>query len=677
MIGKKIANRYEVVELIGSGGMATVYKGKFDQLKRDVAIKVLHQNLRGDAEVVKSFNKEAQAAARLSDNNIVSVFDVGVDNGVNYMVMEYVDGVTLKQYIKDNGPLEWHDACNYMLQICHALTVAHGEHIVHRDIKPQNILITKDGVIKVTDFGIAKAAFSETITVGAGGAMGSVHYISPEQARGGYTDERSDIYSTGVLFYELVTGEVPYDAPSAVSVALMHIEKEVPVAKAVNTSIPIEISDIIKKAMSKEQFARYQTAEEFMTDIQAAIDGLPLPVLGEETGTSEDLEETKKIKLNRKHKLDDEYEDIDDEEEAEEGEIREKKNKKNKHPKTPEQKKADKLATVLAFVTVIVIAGFCAGGYFVYNMIAGNVVVPYLYEATIEEATQLLTEKGLMLGETEYASSDSVMKDRIISQNPDARTQVKKGTVINIVVSQGESGGTIDVPYVVNSEPTEAITKIIDAGLTYEIKEEYSQTVASGRIAKQLPEAGTKLNEGDVVTIYTSKGPQVQVVVPDFSQYTREKVESTLNSLGLKLGEISIKSSDKPEDTVIGQTPAAGSSVAEGSFVSIVLSSGLGGQSGVVSHPTQGAGSDNSLNAGMQASPSPTPHGTAIKKNISFTVPGTEGTAKVKVTANGVVVVDAQYNCGEDVTFEISSTEVVEVIVYINDAVASKQKFNE
>jgi len=689
MIGNKIANRYEVVELIGSGGMATVYKGKCAQLKRDVAIKVLHESLRGDAEAVKNFNKEAQAAARLSDNNIVSVFDVGVDNGANYMVMEYVDGVTLKQYIKDSGPLDWQQASEYMIQVCHALTVAHAEGIVHRDIKPQNILITKDGHIKVTDFGIAKAVTSQTITVGAGSAMGSVHYISPEQARGGYTDERSDIYSTGVLFYELVTGEVPYDAPSAVSIALMHIEKAVPVAKAVNTSLPIELSNIIKKAMSKEQFARYQTAEELMADIQALLEGKELPVLGAESKVDDDMGGTKKIKLDRNHKLDDEYSDIDmddiddeydDDEEYEEYDESEraekKKQKKHKQPKTSEQKKADKLATILAFVTVMVIAAIGAGGYYVYNRMAGNVVVPYLYEATIEEATQMLSEKGLILGTQEYAPSDSVIENRIVTQNPDARAQVKKGTVVNVVISQGVSGGTIDVPHVINTDPTTAITMIIDAGLTYDIKEEYSQTVASGRISRQLPESGTKLKEGDVVTIYTSKGPQVQAVVPSFSGYTREKVEATLNSLGLMLGEISIKASDKPEGTVIGQTPAAGSSVAEGSFVSIVLSSGLDGKTGVVSQPTQGAAGDNQQSSTSDNTDS-TPAPTTIKKSISFTVPGKEGTANIKVTSNEAVVIEGDYERGSDVTFEIPSTEVIEVVVYMDGEVVSKQKFNE
>ncbi len=678
MIGKIIADRYEIEELIGSGGMATVYKAKFDQLKRDVAIKILHKNLSTDPEVLKSFNKEAQAAARLSDPNIVSVSDVGEDDGIYYMVMELVDGITLKQYIKENGPLDWREACGFMLQICHALSVAHAEHIVHRDIKPQNILITKDGMIKVTDFGIAKAAFTETITVGVGGAMGSVHYISPEQARGGYTDERSDIYSTGVLFYELVTGKVPYEGTSAVSVALMHIEKDIPLAKAANPSLPIELSDIIKKAMSKEQFARYQTAEDLMKDITALLEGNPLPVLSEEN-VEEDIEGTKKFKLNQYSAEDDLYEDEveddfiaddfdDDFEEETEEPVKPK--KKKKEPKTPEQKKADRLATLLALITVIVLGIMCFVGYAVYNNMTDNEIVPYMYNMSIDSARSEIEKKGLVLGEIEYAPSDSVDKNNVISQKPEAMEKVKKGTVVTLVISSGKVGGNIEVPYLLNSTPQEAIELVLNANLTYEIKEENSETVAQGKITRQVPQAGTMLNEGDSITIYTSKGPQVKVELPDFSTYTREKAESTLKSLGLQLGEVSIAQSDKPKNTVINQTPAAGSTVSAGSFVSIVLSSGADGGSGVISQPSASQEPSSPSDAPTQA-----PSGTQIKKTISFTVPGDSGSVAVKVTANGEEVINGNYNAKEELKFEIPSNEKVVVKVYINDKQIKEQIF--
>lgn len=677
MIGKKLANRYEIIELIGSGGMATVYKGKCELLKRYVAVKVLHENLKDDPEVVRSFNKEAQSAASLTDNNIVSVFDVGEEDGMNYMVMEFVDGLTLKKYIQENGAVDWREACGFVMQICHALSVAHAQGIVHRDIKPQNILMTKDGVLKVTDFGIAKAAVSETISVGTNSAMGSVHYISPEQARGGYTDERSDIYSLGVLFYELVTGQVPYDGASAVSVALMHIEKDIPVAKAVNPELPIEVSNIIKKAMSKEQFARYQSALDFMSDIEAFLNGEPMPVLGSENGIEENMEQTK-LNLNI-DRLGEDYEDYDeyqddpeyDSEKAYEEEPERVKKKKTKKIKTPEQKNADRLATILAFLTIIFIVALSCGGYILYNNMSDNVIVPFLYEATIDEATQLVNEKGLVIGEVEYAQSDSVMKDRIISQNPGAREQVKKGSVVNVVVSLGDTGGTIEVPYVVNIDPTEAIEKILDAGLSYDVKEENSAAVAAGRVARQLPEAGTKLNENDTVIIYTSLGPKVQVNVPNLSECTQEKAGAMLAELGLQIGTVSYKASDKPRNTVVSQIPAANSKVDEGSFVSIILSSGMGGESGVVSSPGTG-----SSNAGSQGDNTATGADNIIK-TISFTVPGEEGTVHVKVLVNGNTAVDEEHACGEEIKFEIPSNQVAEVVLYLDGKEASRQTFND
>ncbi len=331
------------------------------------------------------------------------------------------------------------------------------------------------------------------------------------------------------------------------------------------------------------------------------------------------------------------------------------------------------MATVLAFITVIVIGLLCAGGYVLYNNMAGNAVVPYLYNMNVDEAKKLIAEKGFVLGDTELAPSDTVDVNNVISQNPAARTQAKKGTVVSIVVSSGNSGGNIDVPYVINDDPTDAITKIMELGLTYEIKDENSSTVAEGKISRQLPDAGTKLNAGDIVTIYKSLGPKVQIEVPNLSGYTREMVESTLSSLGLKLGKISADTSDKPVNTVISQIPADGSAVDEGSFVSIVISSGSTGQTGTVA-TAQPGGTDAA--AQQPSSNAQQPSGN-VKKNITFKVPGEEGTSKVTVLVNGQAVVDGDYSCGSDVEFEIPYSEPVEVIVYINGEEASRQKFNQ
>mgnify|MGYP003100040039 len=248
LVGITLGNRYDMLEKIGTGGMATVYKAKDTLLNRYVAIKILRDSLEGEEQVVSNFIKEAQSSASLVHNNIVSVYDVGEENGLNYMVMEYVDGITLKEYIKQKGALPWQEACDFAIQIGQGISEAHSINIIHRDIKPQNILMTKDKTLKVTDFGIARAVAGETTVVG-GSALGSVHYISPEQARGGFTDARSDIYSLGIVLYEMLTGKVPFDGDTPVSVALMHLEKEPVNVKCVNLDIPTDLAYVTMKAI--------------------------------------------------------------------------------------------------------------------------------------------------------------------------------------------------------------------------------------------------------------------------------------------------------------------------------------------------------------------------------------------------------------------------------------------
>jgi len=273
LIGRTIANRYEILEKTGVGGMATVYTAKDLVLNRHVAVKVLKEEFTTDEEFVKRFNTEALAAASLSHANIVSIYDVGNEDNIYYIVMELVRGKTLKQIITENGPISWKWATNIAIQIASALEVAHKNNIVHRDIKPHNIIITEDGVAKVTDFGIAKAVSNSTITA-FGTTIGSVHYFSPEQAKGGYTDAKSDIYSLGVVMYEMLTGQVPFDADTSVSVALMHMqEKPVPPIE-INKNIPTALNDIILKAMQKEPMARYQTAAEMISDLRRALKSL-------------------------------------------------------------------------------------------------------------------------------------------------------------------------------------------------------------------------------------------------------------------------------------------------------------------------------------------------------------------------------------------------------------------
>jgi serine/threonine-protein kinase len=270
MEGQMLGNRYELLEKIGGGGMATVYKAKCHFLNRFVAVKILRPEFTNDEEFIKRFKIEAQAAASLSHPNIVSIYDVGYEGSTDYIVMEYVDGITLKEFLNRRGTLNWREAVDIGIQICSALEHAHRNHIVHRDIKPHNILLTKDGVVKVTDFGIARAVSSATITM-AGSTIGSVHYFSPEQARGGYIDEKSDIYSLGITLYELVTGKLPFDGDTPVAVALKHIQEEPASPISINPDIPIGVNNIIMKAIMKDQNKRYQSAADMLQDLYKVI----------------------------------------------------------------------------------------------------------------------------------------------------------------------------------------------------------------------------------------------------------------------------------------------------------------------------------------------------------------------------------------------------------------------
>ena len=271
LVGKTLGNRYEILEEIGSGGMAYVYRAHCTLLNRFVAIKVLREDLKDDREFVKRFYIEAQAAASLTHPNIVSIYDVGRDGDLYYIVMEYVEGRTLKEYLDEQGKLPWREAAEYAAQICRALEVAHKNSIVHRDIKPQNIIMTPDGTLKVTDFGIARASTNVTQTLSTG-AMGTVQYLSPEQARGGFTDERSDIYSLGIVLYEMVTGTVPFSADSAVTTAIKHIQEQPTPPRELNLSIPHSLENIILKAIRKEQSGRYRTAVDMLRDLTMILE---------------------------------------------------------------------------------------------------------------------------------------------------------------------------------------------------------------------------------------------------------------------------------------------------------------------------------------------------------------------------------------------------------------------
>lgn len=699
LVGKTLANRYEILEKIGSGGMATVYKAKCNLLNRFVAIKVLRDSQASDEAVLHNFNKEAQSTASLSHHNIVSVYDVGEEDGLSYIVMEFIDGITLKEYIKEKGMLPWQEACDFTIQIGQGLAEAHSQHIIHRDIKPQNILMTKDKTLKVTDFGIARAAASETVVVG-GSALGSVHYISPEQARGGYTNESSDIYSLGVVLYEMLTGKVPFDGENAVSVALMHLEKEPPNVRCLNMDIPADLAYIVMKAISKEQASRYQNVDDMVMDLHAVLADEPLPSMEQEPET-DDLGFTQEIPaVMASAPVSSSAEEPEEMEEAVGSRKGNTKTKKKKTIKTKEQKKADKLAVILAVSTIVLIAVIALGTYFFMNGGLKEKLVPDVTNKPLAEAATILGDAGFVLGdEVEYSLSDTVADGSIITQNPGANQFAKKGSTVKVVVSIGSAGGNIKVPMVEGTAVEEAIRQIMELELTYTIVEEASDLVDQGYVVRQSPQSGTMLNKDDIVTLHVSTGnalpndtmqPGDKVGVPSLSGKTREKAETALIAAGLRLGSVSRKASDQPEGTVISQSPAEGKQVTRDSYVSIILSGGAATaapthavtqppeethpatQAPATSKPTQAPDKTKTpATSNPDATKTPTKPNTNTTKTKTFSVSIPKGddddSVLVKIVANGKTIHEASHKRSEGaVSVEISASSDTLVQAYID-----------
>ncbi len=700
LIGNTLNDRYDVIEKIGAGGMATVYKAKDTLLNRFVAIKILRDSLEDEQSVVTNFIKEAQSSASLVHNNIVSVYDVGEDNGVSYMVMELVDGITLKEYIKEKGALPWQEACDYAIQICQGLGEAHSKNIIHRDIKPQNIIMTKDKTLKVTDFGIARAVAAETTIVGST-ALGSVHYISPEQARGGFTDARSDIYSLGIVLYEMLTGRVPFDGENAVSVALMHLEKEAVNVRCINMDIPIDLAYITMKAIAKEQSKRYQNVNEMLNDLHAVLAEEVLP--SREKDEPEEIDEAVEEEPAYEPEEDEEDFNITPEEDTKKSKKK-KKEKNKKKPKTKEEKKEDRLATLLAVVTVAAIVLISAGAYFIMNM-SNEKRVPDFYNMTIEEANQKAQEAGVTIDdEIEYSLSDTVEDGKIISQTPQAKTMIKKSETVKIIVSIGSSGGNIEVPNVIGKGFDDAISEIMDKGLTYVFVEESSDTVPVNQIIRQLPEPGTKLNKSDIVSLFISKGKSAaqatavpensKIVVPNVVGDSREIANEKLRQSGLNMGTVTRKPSNSPEGTIISQSPAAGKSVAAESFVTIVISSGNTSSTETVSDKNQ---AEENPEEAPTAEPQPTAapakdvendntgsntanNGNAAGSSQVFTVKIPDAAnqkVNVEIVANGRTVHNAMHDKSEGaVSVDIPGTGTVAVQAYIDGVKVLEKTMN-
>ena len=552
--GKLLGGRYEIIEKIGTGGMATVYKAKCLVLKRFVAVKVLRDEFTTDEEFIKRFNVEAQAVASLTHPNIVSVYDVGHEGNLYYIVMELVKGKTLKEIIVEDGALGWKWSVKIAMQIASALETAHRNNIVHRDIKPHNIIITEDGVAKVTDFGIAKAVSNSTITA-FGTTIGSVHYFSPEHARGGFTDARSDLYSLGVVMYEMVTGRVPFDSDTPVSVALKHMQEEPIEPIKIKSELPQSVNDIIMKAMRKDANERYQSATEMIKDLELALKHpeeqfVSAPIGGDFP--------TQKISLDYAEKL-------------QKQETRKKAGKLDKIKAYFEEHPVVKvLAIILACILVFSIA--MGGTYLALSLgKTKEVQIPNLQGLTKEEAEQKAKELKIKIEVSEEKYHLEIPEGQIIEQDPKYQDnyKIKEGSTIKIVISKGQE--IVEMPKVVGKTRDEATSALKEIGLEVKVEEEFSDDVEKNYIIKQEIKEGEKIPAGTTVTIYSSMGIE-QIQVPDLSGKTESEAKSAISSAKLKWKSTDKTSdSSKPNGVVVNQSISSESMVDKNTEITITV----------------------------------------------------------------------------------------------------------
>lgn len=604
--GMLISDRYEIIEKVGSGGMADVYKAKCHRLNRFVAIKVLKPEFSNDRSFVNKFRGEAQSAAGLSHPNIVNVYDVGDDDGLHYIVMELVEGITLKKFIERKGKLEVKEAIGISIQIAQGMEAAHANHIIHRDIKPQNIIISKEGKVKVTDFGIAKATTSNTIT---SNAMGSVHYLSPEQARGGYSDEKSDIYSLGVTMYEMLSGQVPFAGDNNVSVALAHIQGEAVPLKEINPDIPRGVDMIVQKCMQKKPERRYLSASELIADLKKAIanpDGdfvkLIAPIVPDSPTISLSDEDMDQIKNSTGAATDFIHKPATKEEEE-------------KFEDDDDIDAVDPRVTkiLIGFGIPVAIAIVFLAIWLVTRLVSSlngnsnnnsNVgieeVTPNPFDddnltptpsVTIEDqSTDLVmidvinktkedAEAALKALSADFeisyssdAYSDEIEKGKIMEQFPSADSEIKSNSKIVLTISAGAEEFELDNYVGMNFD--EANIAMGDKGLKVSSSENYDETVEAGKIISTIPEAGSIVTRGTEIVVVVSKGSEL-VAVPNVVNISEEDAKNAISNAGLTVGEITRSSSSEyPAGIVKYQSYTYGEKVKVGTKIDITVSTG-------------------------------------------------------------------------------------------------------
>ncbi len=589
--GTYIANRYEIVGKAGTGGMADVYKAKDHTLGRFVGIKVLKQEFSEDVNFVTKFRTEAQSAAGLEHPNIVNIYDVGSENSMHYIVMEYVEGITLKTYIEKKGRLSFKEAVSIAIQVGRGIEAAHSKHIIHRDIKPQNIMISTEGKVKVTDFGIARVTTSNTINADV---MGSVHYSSPEQARNGFVDGKSDIYSLGIVMYEMVTGRVPFDGESTVAIAIQHLQEEMVAPSAYAPDLPVSIEKIILKCTQKSPDRRYDNIGDLLLDLKRALinpdeDFVVMVPLGQQ-------EKTKVVKPDEVESIKRRSRDVYYQEEKEEPqeEAEEEEEEDDDGFLNPKMEKAVTIMGIVAAVIIVIIIVYIGGSFFGLFRFgggsgedepdgepiqkvqdeededAGKVEMIDIKNMTFDEAKNALNTIHLGIERDGEESSDTYAEGRIISQSEEKGTMLEENTTIKVVISTGV--GEVPVPNVMGMDKATAETTLKAQGFYPSFDYDYSDQ-ENDKVISQSPVGDTKAKKGETVTVILSRGKE-PIRMPNVLRKPEADAKAELGALGLYVTSTTDYSDDVPEGYVIWQSEEEGRMLEEKSAVTICISLG-------------------------------------------------------------------------------------------------------
>ena len=672
LIGKYFGKRYEILERIGSGGMAVVYKAKCHWLNRFVAIKILKDDLAQDEEFRRRFHEESQAVAMLSHPNIVSIYDVSraeETSEPDYIVMELIEGITLKQYMqKRGGQLSWKESLHFITQIMKGLSHAHSRGIIHRDIKPHNIMVLRDGSVKVADFGIARLMSNAQSTM-TQEALGSVHYISPEQARGSRIDARSDIYSAGVVLYEMLTGRLPYEGDSPVAVAIQHINSIPLSPREIDPSIPEALEEITMKAMAPDPNKRYLTADAMLVDLEEfrKNPNINFDYTSEDLMVDEGDEPTQPIGANPPQ--------IVNLRSLHTGGRKEESPKKVKGEESEDDYDYDDddrggIRSVIIVVVLVTVCLVGVGTFLWNNVFSGmmetgeTVAVPKVVGYTVEEARALpeVSEKNFIIVEGREVESDEVPEGHIISQSPEADAMVKAGAhEITVEISVGKSG--LKMPDCYQQDQRIASRTLRSMGLEVEVQEDYSEDITSGMVMSQDPAPEQPVEKGDKVTITVSKGPEPKPkTMISVTGVSLEEATRMLTDMGLRVGKVtSMPSEEIAEGLVCYQSVEINITVFEGATIDLGISTGAE----VVEPPD----TSPSQTPTETESPEPTPPDASTRrKEGTVDLPNDRSTVIVRVTVDGVEKYKENFNTTlRRARYTIEGSGVQEVVVYIDD----------